>query len=317
VAKANAAPPTEPRGGRLSRGAKIALAVGVVVLVAAVVSIIVVLGYRSSRTRPVSYSSQVVLPFPGISYSGVAVDTGGNLYVTDFNNNRVLKLAAGASVPTPLPFADLDDPRGVAVDTRGNLYVIESGRNPVLKLAAGASAPTVLPFTGIDRPDGVAVDTVGNVYVADLGHYRVLKLAAGATAPTVLPFTDLKGPAGVAVDTGGNLYIADRDPQNDYAPPDSSRVLKLAAGASAPTVLPFTGLNHPTGVAVDTGGGNLYVTDYLNNRALKLAAGASAPTVLPFTGLFRPAGVAVDTVGNVYVIDYLNFPPRVLKLPVQ
>jgi serine/threonine protein kinase, bacterial len=275
VAKANAAPPTEPRGGRLSRGAKIALAVGVVVLVAAVVSIIVVLGYRSSRTRPVSYSSQVVLPFPGISYSGVAVDTGGNLYVTDFNNNRVLKLAAGASVPTPLPFADLDDPRGVAVDTRGN------------------------------------------VYVADLGHYRVLKLAAGATAPTVLPFTDLKGPAGVAVDTGGNLYIADRDPQNDYAPPDSSRVLKLAAGASAPTVLPFTGLNHPTGVAVDTGGGNLYVTDYLNNRALKLAAGASAPTVLPFTGLFRPAGVAVDTVGNVYVIDYLNFPPRVLKLPVQ
>jgi serine/threonine protein kinase, bacterial len=224
VAKANAAPPTEPRGGRLSRGAKIALAVGVVVLVAAVVSIIVVLGYRSSRTRPVSYSSQVVLPFPGIAYSGVAVDTGGNLYVTDFNNNRVLKLAAGASVPTPLPFADLDDPRGVAVDTRGNLYVIESGRNPVLKLAAGASAPTVLPFTG---------------------------------------------------------------------------------------------LNHPTGVAVDTGGGNLYVTDYLNNRALKLAAGASAPTVLPFTGLFEPAGVAVDTVGNVYVIDYNNFPPRVLKLPVQ
>jgi serine/threonine protein kinase, bacterial len=34
-------------------------------------------------------------------------------------------------------------------------------------------------------------------------------------------------------------------------------------------VLPFTGLNDPDGVAVDSTG-NLYVTDSLNNRVLKL-----------------------------------------------
>jgi serine/threonine-protein kinase len=37
-------------------------------------------------------------------------------------------------------------------------------------------------------------------------------------------------------------------------------------------VLPFTGLNAPAGVAVDTAG-NLYVTDGLNNQVLKLPAG--------------------------------------------
>jgi serine/threonine protein kinase, bacterial len=58
--------------------------------------------------------------------------------------------------------------------------------------------------------------------------------------------------------------------------------------------LPFTGLNQPGGVAVDSAG-DLYVTDDGNNRVLKLAAGWATPVVLPFTGLYIPYGVPVDT----------------------
>ena len=76
-------------------------------------------------------------------------------------------------------------------------------------------------------------------------------------------------------------------------------------------MLPFTGLNGPSGVAVD-GAGNVYVTDFRNNRVLKLAADSSTPTVLPFTGLNHPFGVAVDGAGNLYVTDAGN---RVVKLP--
>ena len=82
----------------------------------------------------------------------------------------------------------------------------------------------------------------------------------------------------------------------------NNRVLKLAAGSATQSVLPFTGLDDPGGVAVDTAG-NLYVTDSHNNRVLKLAAGSATPTVLPFTGLNSPSGVAVDTAGNLYVAD--------------
>jgi serine/threonine protein kinase, bacterial len=49
-------------------------------------------------------------------------------------------------------------------------------------------------------------------------------------------------------------------------------VVKLAAGSNTQTVLPFTGLNAPFGVAVDTTG-NLYVTDTGNSRVLKLPVG--------------------------------------------
>ncbi len=80
-------------------------------------------------------------------------------------------------------------------------------------------------------------------------------------------------------------------------------------------MLPFTGLNSPFGVAVDSGG-TLYVTDVGNNsRVLRLAAGSSTQDVLPFTGLNDPRGVAVDSTGALYVTDSGN--NRVLKLPAQ
>jgi serine/threonine-protein kinase len=62
----------------------------------------------------------------------VAVDSAGNLYVTDFN--RVLKLPAGPNNQVVLPFTGLNDPRGVAVDTAGTVYVANHGNNQVLKL---------------------------------------------------------------------------------------------------------------------------------------------------------------------------------------
>ena len=64
-------------------------------------------------------------------------------------------------------------------------------------------------------------------------------------------------------------------------------MVKLAAGSPTQTVVPFTGLNFPEGVAVDTAG-NVYVSDTLNNTGAELAAGSSTKSVLPFAGLASP-----------------------------
>ena len=89
-------------------------------------------------------TTPAVLPFTGLhSPEGVAVDSAGNLYVTD-QNNRVVTLAAGSSTQSVLPFTGLHIgspmtvfPAGVAVDTAGNLYVADSGNNRVVKLPVG------------------------------------------------------------------------------------------------------------------------------------------------------------------------------------
>jgi DNA-binding beta-propeller fold protein YncE len=178
-------------------------------------------------------------------------------------------------------------------------------------LGAGSSTQTVLPLIDLRDADGVAVDGAGSVYVVDSAGNRVLTLAAGpgtwkrmvgwTQTQAVAPFVGLDVPAGVAVDAAGNVYVADTG---------NNRVVALAVGSSAPSVLAFAGLDVPAGVAVDAAG-NVYVADTGNNRVVALAVGSSAPSVLAFAGLDVPAGAAGDAAGNVYVADTGN--NRVVK----
>ncbi len=278
----------------------------VVVIVAASVWVGAIARHRTSQPVPTAQSPQVTLPFTGLNApTPVAVDLAGGLYVGDFYDNRLLRLAAGSFTQTVLPFAGLDHPLGVAVDRADAVFATSSYRHAVFKLAAGETTVIRLPFKGIQLPMGVAVDAGGSVYVTDPDNGWVLKLPVGASEQTLLPFTGLNYPEGVAVDPAGAVYVCDT--YND-------RVLELLVGASVQTVLPFSGLKNPEGVAVDRAGA-VYVADSGNDRVLKLPARAGTQTVLPFSGLKDPEGVAVDGAGNVYVTDTGN--NRVLKLPVR
>ena len=244
------------------------------------------------------------LPFSGLTYpGGLAVNATGDVFLTDYGNDRVLKVAAGSTEQTVLPFTGLHKPGPVAVDAAGNVYV--SDRKRVVKLAAGSHEQSVLPFTGLVNVDGVGVDGAGNVYAADWADAkgRVVKLAAGSNEQTVLPFTGLGAANALAVDSAGNVYVTD-SPNN--------RVLKVAAGATDQTVLPLTGVKYPDGLAVDAAG-DMYVIDHQNGRVMKFAAGSSTPSVLPSAPIYSPDHVAVDGAGDVYVIDSSGF-GQVVKL---
>jgi serine/threonine-protein kinase len=231
------------------------------------------MGSHLTHDNPVELPLNVQVP------SNVAV-IAGDVYVTD--NSRVLKLPVEWDTPIELPFV-ASVPRGVAVDNAGDVYVSDGGNGRVVKLPKWSTTQVEVPF-GDDLqglPGGVAVDNRGNVYAA--GKDGVWKLSAGANTPTRLPFTGLKSPNGVAVDTECSkspgldvdtscIYVTDGLDR------DHSRVLVLPAGLTAPVELPFTGLNRPTGVAVDTAG-NVYVADSGNNRVLELPGTAVGSAV--------------------------------------
>jgi streptogramin lyase len=250
---------------------------------------------------PTPGARQTLLPFPGLTNpSHMAVDTQGNVYVTDSWNDRVLKLAAGSSDPTALAFTGLKKPGGVAIDSAGDVFVTDAANNRVLELPAGTNRQTVLPFTGLDNPHDVAVDGHGNVYVTD-NKVRVIKLAGRSHEQTVLPFTGLTWPGGLAADGAGNVFVSD---------PSNKRMLELPSGSDDQTVLSVGGQD---GSFVVDSAGDLYLADTENKQVLKLTAGSKDATALPFTGLNGPNAVAVDGAGNVYVLDRSGF-GQVVKL---
>jgi serine/threonine protein kinase/sugar lactone lactonase YvrE len=117
---------------------------------------------------------------------GVAVDSSGNVYVSDTANNTIRKITVARVVTT-------------LAGSPGN-----AGTND----ANGADAR-------LWSPQGLTVDSAGNIYVADTGNNAIRKITPMGVVTTLPASTDktliLNGPGGVAVDANGNVYVADTD----------------------------------------------------------------------------------------------------------
>lgn len=116
------------------------------------------------------------------SPNGVALDSIGNLYVTDGGNNTIRKITPAGVVST-LAGGTFWVPHGICIDSAGNLYVTDSG----------PGTPRVSKIT----PNGVVSTLAGSAGVGNVG-------GTGATAK----FNLLNG---ITVDSAGNLYVVDRN----------------------------------------------------------------------------------------------------------
>jgi prepilin-type N-terminal cleavage/methylation domain-containing protein len=127
---------------------------------------------------------------------GIAVDSSGNVYVADTNNQRIRKITPGGVVMTLAgstggyangtgAAAQFLNPQGVAVDSSGNVYVADGNNNRIRKITpggvvttlAGSGTAAFADGTGVNAsfsaPRGIAADSAGNVYVADSTNKRI------------------------------------------------------------------------------------------------------------------------------------------------
>jgi sugar lactone lactonase YvrE len=248
----------------------------------------------------------------------VAVDSSGNLFISDTGNYVVWKVAAGTGIISIVAGtgiqgggvdgelatqSPLSDPYGIAVDKLGNLYIADTNQaafdttsirmvaaqtgiittvvGPGVSSALGDGGPATSAFLG--SAYGLAFDNAGNLYIADSGENRIRMV----TASTGIIST---------VAGGGTAGLGDGG---------------LATAAS---------LAEPTGIALDSTG-NLYISDQGNARIRKVDASTGVITTIAGTGNWGDTGdggsateaevspeqgIAVDSAGNVYLSSALS-----------
>lgn len=249
---------------------------------------------------------------------GVRVDSSGNVYISDIDNQVVRRIDGKSGTITtvagvngnygyfqnqdggPAASAYLDKPVGLAFDATGNVYIADSNDDRVRYISPDGNIHT---YAGANQWDTFGGDG-GPASAASLNH-----------------------PYGLAVDAAGNLYIADSA---------NNRIRKVSATDGTITTVAGNGtagfsgdggpavnaqLNRPWDVAVDSSG-DIFIADYNNQRIRLVDAGTGTITTiagstgLGYSGdggsataakLNYPTGVAVDlSNGNVYIADSGN-----------
>ncbi len=249
--------------------------------------------FTATRTTPTNWihsSSLIAIPCPCPSGTGngqfnsaggVAVDSSGNVYVADTNNNRIQKFTSSGAYMTQWGSSGSGDgqfsnPNGVAVDSSGNVYVADTYNNRIQKFTSTGTLITKWGSSGfgdgqLSNPSGVVVDSLGNIYVADRNNNRIQKFTSTGTLITKWGSSgsgngQFNYPSGVAVDSSGNVYVADTN---------NSRIQKFTSTGAFMTTWGSIGSDngkfyYPGGVVVDSSE-NVYVADTNSNRIQKFS----------------------------------------------
>jgi sugar lactone lactonase YvrE len=265
--------------------------------------------------------------------TGVAIDGSGNLYVSDFGNNRIRKITSAGLVTTLAgngaeAFADgaaasasFSAPYGIAVDAlANNVYVADTGNERIRRVSggivstlAGNGTPALVDGPGaiasFYSPYGVAVDSSSNVYVADYGNDKIRAITPAGVVSTV---ATASAPVGVAVDGPGNVYASAVGTRTILMIAVGGAVSTLAGNGTDGSVDGPGGsasFSAPYGMAVVSG--NVYVADFAANKIRRIRATGLVDTIAP-SPINGAEGVTVDTAGNTYIAD--SGGNRVLKL---
>lgn len=246
---------------------------------------------------------------------GVCVDSADNVYINDYLNYRVRKVA----------------PNGIIATVAGSGASFHSGDGGP---ATGA---------GFVIPIRCAVDATGNLYIADQGAHRVRRVTPTGTISTFAgtgfvgssgdggPATAalLNNPTALAVDATGNVYINDQYSHRIRRVDPSGTITaffgngaNLSTGDGGPATSASIGF--PGSMVVDSAG-VMYVADTHGHTIRKVAGGIV--TKIAGTGgggysgdggpalqatMADPFAIALDFEGNVFFADTSNNRIRVI-----
>lgn len=276
---------------------------------------------------------------PAFNISGIAVNTGGDVFLSDSYFHIVRKLSpdgtlttvAGSSgnagdVDGTVGAARLTSPAALTLDASGNLFVTDTASNLLRKITPDGRVSTVagrIGGTPLDLQLGIitaitdlSIDGQDNLFFAVANAITKMSpdgtLAAFAGTAGQPGSTDGMGTAarflglrGLAAAPNGDVYVVDENTIRKITAQGAVTTLAGAAGAAGGN--DGTGsaahFNYPTGLTVDASG-NLYVAEPLNNVIRKVTP---AGVVTTLAGLANVSGITDGTGSSARLSSQLRW----------
>ncbi|MEJ2880270.1 IPT/TIG domain-containing protein [Pedobacter sp. GR22-6] len=258
--------------------------------------------------------------------AGMALDNNGVVYVTDYQNKVVKRIAEDGTVTTvQANGADIifGTPYGIVFDKQNNMYVSDIGTNQIRKITpTGQNTVYASGFA----PGRMTFDKAGNLYVninATFAGMNKVNVAGGFSKVTG-PLWPVSRPA---VDAAGNLYYVDSGSSSNHAisniPAGGTNLINWI-GWSDPGYADGAGtqvrFNNISGGLFLYGSGKMIAGDRYNYAIREIdIASKKASTLVKFSSgsgfvdgtlsaakLASMDDMAVDKDGNIYILDADN-----------
>ena len=248
---------------------------------------------------------------------GIAIDSAGNIFVTDTGNGRIEKFSPNGTFVTSI--GQFEAPNGIAIDRAGNIYVAEIGSKHRIK-KLGPDGTLVAEWApALYGPRRIAIGSDNSIYVVDSGRSRIVRLGRDGQ---VLASWGSEGSgdgqfralSSVAVDTASNrVYVADSV---------NGRIQVFDAGGNflAKWIIPEWGQPHGfEDLAIDSQTDRLYASSAHMNTILVFdlegnRIGTLAPT--PPEKLESPSGLALAK-DKLFVLNAGSARVSVIPLPAR
>ena len=254
----------------------------------------------------------------GLSFpQGVAVDRAGDVFIADSGLGQVVEVPAGGGAQTTVG-SGLSSPLGVAVDAAGDVFIADVGLTQVLEVqlvsvnfgsvSIGSSSTLTLNYnvtattTFSTTPKVLTQGTPNLDFKLGSGSTCTGTVSAGSACTVSVTFSPrapgLREGAVQLFDNSGNLL-----PTTLLHGIGVGSAIAFGPGTQ---ITVGTGLNFPTGVAVDAAG-DVFISDAGLGQVVKVPAGGGPQTTVN-TGSYTlhfPAGLAVDGAGDVFIADYV------------
>jgi hypothetical protein len=228
--------------------------------------------------------------------AGLAIDGGGNLFLADSKNDRILEILAegGYTTVKTLTSTINNSTFGVALDGSGNLFFAAGYTGVVKELTAASGYTKVITLaTGPLDVEKLTVDGNGNVFFcSSSGSVNELVAAEGYTTVHTVA-TGFNDPWGIAVDGNGNLFVSEYQ--------DGVQVKEILAAGGYTTVLPIgPSLSAPMDVEVD-GSGNVFVLTGGDGDLREILASSGYTSMLTLASATPFRVFALDSDGGVFL----------------